>query len=158
MCVRQREREREREKHVETRVDCQRVVRRAHRRIEDEHFGGGLSRTRRTHIVRFYTRSAVERRCGLPIKLDLLREFGSIGSTATAQIHGRPRNIPWPQPPFPLPLVLFPSASRIPRSAPPLSLTDQPHPLYIFDAAAARRNADRRAEILHNSESLTRAN
>jgi len=56
----------------------------------------GLSRARRTHIVRFYTRSAVETLRSSD-QIGSTERVRSIGSTATAQIHGRPRNIPWPQ-------------------------------------------------------------
>jgi len=80
-----------------------------------QHFEG-LSRAWRTHIVRFYTRSAVETLRSSD-QIGSTERVQSIGLTATAQIHRRPRNIPWPQfpPPFPPVLVFLscPSAARI---------------------------------------------
>jgi len=89
----------------------------------------GLSRGRRTHIVRFYTRSAVETLRSSD-QIGSTERVRSIGSTATVQIHGRPRNIPWPQSRSaihsvlrepPLPPVYFcrvPKCRSLPRCAP----------------------------------------
>lgn len=57
-----------------------------------EHFEG-LSRAWRTHIVRFCTRSAVETLRSSD-QIGSTERVRSIGLTATAQIHRRPRNIP----------------------------------------------------------------
>lgn len=91
------QREREEEGEIDEDSDAARVE-----GCESREMHGGLSISRglshawRTHIVRFYTRSVVEMLRSSD-QIGSTKRVRSIGLTATAQIHGRPRNIPWPQ-------------------------------------------------------------
>lgn len=89
---------------------------------EGRAFREGYLMQRRTHIVRFYTRSAVETLLRSSDQIGSTERVRSIGSTATAQIHGRPRDIPWPQ-------------SRFATRPSPIANT-APFP-YIFSARCA---------------------
>lgn len=104
-----------------------------------EHFEG-LSRAWRTHIVCFYTRSAVETLRSSD-QIGSTERVRSIGLTATAQIHRQPRNIPWPQS-APPPTILF--HPRFSSSLPPR----EPRRPYLF---VVRWNVDRCPVALRDS-------